>query len=181
MAKKNKTTKASELPDDFLQKVKSVTAKRAKTVIDHILEHGFVTTEELSELYGYDHAPRAARDVRELGIPLETYRVAGKNGRKIAAYCFGEPLKVCMVDLVVGRLGQNNSRVNWFLQTAKDVQFASPLMKNAIFRLTIARRTKLEAIQQARWISPTTCFCAVPAIAPNLGHVNIAGTGRPTI
>ena len=94
MAKKNKTTKASELPEDFLQKVKSVTAKRPKTVIDHILKYGFVTTEELSELYGYDHAPRAARDVRELGIPLETYRVEGKSGRKIAAYCFGDLSKV---------------------------------------------------------------------------------------
>lgn len=82
------------MPKAFLQKVKSVTAKRPKTVISHILKYGFVTTEQLSELYGYDHAPRAARDVRELGIPLETYRIEGKNGRKIAAYCFGDPSKV---------------------------------------------------------------------------------------
>jgi len=94
MAKKNKTTKASQLPEGFLQKVKSVTAKRPKTVIDHILEHGFVTTEELTGLHGYAHAPRAARDVRELGIPLERYSVEGKSGRKIAAYCFGDPSKV---------------------------------------------------------------------------------------
>lgn len=85
---------ASVLPEAFIKKLKSVNAKRPKTVIDHILEHGFVTTEELSELYGYDHPPRAARDVRELGIPLETFRVEGKNGRKIAAYRFGDPSKV---------------------------------------------------------------------------------------
>jgi hypothetical protein len=28
------------------------------------LQHGFVTTEDLSELYGYDHPPRAVRYVR---------------------------------------------------------------------------------------------------------------------
>lgn len=94
MVKKKKITKAVDLPDDFLKKLKSVNAKRPKTVIDHILEHGFVTTEELGQLYGYDHAPRAARDVRELGIPLETFRVKGKSGRKIAAYRFGDPSKV---------------------------------------------------------------------------------------
>ena len=63
-----------------------VTAKRPKTVLDHILAHGYVTTDELKQLYGYDHAPRAARDVRELGIPLITDRIRGPNGRMIAAY-----------------------------------------------------------------------------------------------
>lgn len=32
-----------------------------------------------------------ARDVRKLGIPLVTYRVPGLDGRKIAAYKFGDP------------------------------------------------------------------------------------------
>ena len=45
------------LPPEFLDRLRAVTAKRPKTVIDHILEHGFITTEELSELYGYDHPP----------------------------------------------------------------------------------------------------------------------------
>ena len=94
MAKRKKTTKTSDLPKNFIKKLKSVHAKRPKTVIDHILKHGFVTTEELSQLYGYDHAPRAARDVRELGIPLETFRVKGKSGRRIAAYRFGDLSKI---------------------------------------------------------------------------------------
>jgi len=68
----------------------SVIAKRPKTVIDHILKHGSVTTEELKEKYGYNHPPRAARDVREHGIPLETFRVTGSDGREIAAYRFGD-------------------------------------------------------------------------------------------
>lgn len=78
-------------PKSFLEKLNSVTAKRPRTVIQHILEHGFVTTEELEQLYGYKHAPRAARDVRELGIPLEMYRVKSSDGRTIGAYRFREP------------------------------------------------------------------------------------------
>jgi len=62
-------------------------------VIDHILRHGHITTEELKNKYGYDHPPRAARDVRELGIQLETFRVVAANGRKIAAYRFADPTK----------------------------------------------------------------------------------------
>ncbi len=68
---------------------RKVIAKRPRTVIEHILQHGFVTTEELKEQYGYNHPPRAVRDVREHGIPLETFRVTGSDGRKIAAYRFG--------------------------------------------------------------------------------------------
>ena len=78
-------------PKSFLDKLNSVTAKRPKTVIQHIFEHGFVTTEELEQLYGYKHAPRAARDVRELGIPIEMYRVKSSDGRSIGAYRFGNP------------------------------------------------------------------------------------------
>lgn len=77
-------------PKEFLELCRSVTAKRPKTVIDHILKHGQITTEELKEKYGYNHPPRAVRDVREHGIPLETFRVTGSDGRKIAAYRFGD-------------------------------------------------------------------------------------------
>ena len=80
-----------EWPREFLDLLNSVQNKRARTVVDHILEHGQVTTEELKERYGYNHPPRAARDVREQGIPLETFNVTGTDGRRIAAYRFGDP------------------------------------------------------------------------------------------
>jgi hypothetical protein len=83
-----------KLPQWFLDRVNTVTAKRAKTVIDHILKHGQITTEELKKLYGYDHPPRAARDVREQGIPLETYRVSDSEGKSIGAYRFADPAKI---------------------------------------------------------------------------------------
>lgn len=84
---------AKKLPPDFIKKCEAVTAKRPRTVIDHILEHGYVTTQELKDKYGYNHPPRAARDVREQGIPLETFRVLGTDNRKIGAYRFGDPKK----------------------------------------------------------------------------------------
>ena len=79
-----------ELPKEFIALCRTVTAKRPKTVIEHILKNGFITTEELKETYGYNHPPRAARDVWEHGIPLETFQVTGSDGRKIAAYRFGD-------------------------------------------------------------------------------------------
>jgi len=79
-----------ELPKEFIDLCRSISAKRPKTVIDHILEHGFITTEDLKDKYGYNHPPRAVRDVREQGIPIETFRVSGSDGRSIAAYRFGD-------------------------------------------------------------------------------------------
>lgn len=81
-------------PKEFLDLLESITAKRPRTVIQHILEHGFITSEELKNTYGYNHPPRAIRDVREYGIPLVTYRVTGTDGRSIAAYKFGDPADV---------------------------------------------------------------------------------------
>jgi hypothetical protein len=80
-----------EYPKEFLEFLNSVEAKRPRTVIQHILQHGFITSQELKDLYGYNHPPRAIRDVREYGIPLVTYRISGTDGRSIAAYKFGDP------------------------------------------------------------------------------------------
>jgi len=79
---------------EFLILLKNVEAKRPKTVIDHILKYGQITTEELKDTYGYNHPPRAIRDVREQGIPIKMFRVTGSDGRNIAAYKFGDPSEV---------------------------------------------------------------------------------------
>lgn len=75
--------------DEVRRLLTSITNKRARIVIQHILEHGQITTEDLLN-YGYKHAPRAARDVREAGIPLDTIHVKDKDGKNIAAYKFGD-------------------------------------------------------------------------------------------
>jgi 5-methylcytosine-specific restriction endonuclease McrA len=81
-------------PKEFLLLAQSITNKRAKIVIDHMLKHGFITTEDLEKTYGYNHPPRAARDVREAGIPLETYKIKSTDGKSIAAYRFGDLTKI---------------------------------------------------------------------------------------
>lgn len=84
----------SDYPKEFLELLASVTSKRPKTVIQHILEYGHITSQELKDVYGYNHPPRAIRDVREHGIPVETYRVLGNDGRSIAAYKFGDTTNI---------------------------------------------------------------------------------------
>lgn len=61
------TRSPADLPEWFLDHLRAATGRRSRIVIEHILKHGFITTEELSERYGYGHPPRAARDVREQG------------------------------------------------------------------------------------------------------------------
>ncbi len=81
------------LPEWFLAQLSEVKArnKRAGVVIDHILEHGRVTTEELAGQYGYIHPPRARQDLKEHGIPVVSERVKSTTGKSIAAYTFGDP------------------------------------------------------------------------------------------
>lgn len=62
-----------KLSKSVLDKLNAITDKRPSIVIQHILKYGFITTEELKEKYGYEHPPRAARDVRERGVNLLTY------------------------------------------------------------------------------------------------------------
>ena len=48
--------KRQDLPKDFLEVLDSVTNKRARFVIDTVLEKGSCTTEDLKNA-GYEHAP----------------------------------------------------------------------------------------------------------------------------
>jgi hypothetical protein len=92
------------LPKEFVKFCRAVTAKRPKTVIDHLLKHGQITTEGLKNRYGYNHPPRAVRDVKEQGIPIERVSAVGADGRKMAAYRFADP-KIAQVRKFDGRTG----------------------------------------------------------------------------
>jgi 5-methylcytosine-specific restriction endonuclease McrA len=83
-----------ELPPEFLAFLATVTGKRSRVVVQHILEHGFITTEDLETVYHYSHPPRAIRDVREQGVPIETFTLKNRAGRSIAAYRFGDPSRI---------------------------------------------------------------------------------------
>jgi hypothetical protein len=84
---------SASLKKRIKQQLRTIKNKRARVVIEHILKHGSITTDDL-QAYGYKHPPRAARDVREAGIPLDTFRVQSSDGRRIAAYKFGDVTKI---------------------------------------------------------------------------------------
>lgn len=91
----------SSVSKEIIQLIKdSKLSRRARIVVKHIPEHGFVTTEDLEKTYGYKHPPSAARDVRDAGIPLESFRVKSSDGRTITAYRFGD-----LTQIQDGRLG----------------------------------------------------------------------------
>lgn len=73
--------------DDFLAQInEDKLSKRAKLVFERIKTYGEITTEEIREM-GYEHPPRAARDLREAGIPIKTIRVTSpSSGKRIGAY-----------------------------------------------------------------------------------------------
>ena len=78
---------SSTAMDPKLKKqIAEVKAKRPRIVLDHILQHGRVTTDELKKLYGYNHPPRARQDVIDCGIPLKTTMITGPDGKRMAAY-----------------------------------------------------------------------------------------------
>ncbi|MDR2138944.1 MAG: HNH endonuclease [Tannerella sp.] len=89
-------------PKIFLDYVQSTMNKRAKIMIDHILQHGFISTEDLENTYSYNHPLRVARDVRKAGIPLETFKVKSKDGKSIAAYRFGDVSQL-QINRIAGR------------------------------------------------------------------------------
>lgn len=64
-----------------------VTNQRARRLLELIVEHGEVTTEQLADQYGYNHPPRAKKDATDLGFPVVSRTVKSKDGtRSISAY-----------------------------------------------------------------------------------------------
>jgi len=81
----------SNISEELTELIKrSKLSRRARIVIKHILEHGSITTEDLESKYGYKHPPRAAGDVRDAGIPLESINVKSSDGLNITEYTFGD-------------------------------------------------------------------------------------------
>ncbi|MFC9250489.1 hypothetical protein [Amycolatopsis thailandensis] len=60
-------------------------SKRAAQARDHLLEHGSLTTEQLSVM-GYEHPPRAIRDLRDAGATVVTGSARNSAGKRIASY-----------------------------------------------------------------------------------------------
>jgi hypothetical protein len=79
----------SAIPEALQERIKAVTNKRARFVLDSIVKNGSVSTIELNKA-GYDHPPRAVRDAVELGFSLKRIKAKRDDGQSIAAYVFDE-------------------------------------------------------------------------------------------
>jgi hypothetical protein len=75
-----------KIPQELLDRIAKVTNKRARLVLDKIVQNGSVSTEQIKQTGLYDHPPRAAQDVKDWGFRLKTTRVKNTNGHSIVAY-----------------------------------------------------------------------------------------------
>lgn len=97
-----------EISREFYEKLISVTSKRAKQVIEKLMKDGSCTTDELIDM-GYNHAPRAKRDVVEAGIPIEKRMIKNPDtGRRMAEYRLGDWEKYKEQNSLSKTNGRNN-------------------------------------------------------------------------
>jgi hypothetical protein len=82
-------TKTKKIPTELKRRIRAVTNKRARFVLDHIVEHGSVSTIDLKNA-GYDHPPRAVMDAKDLGFAIKRFSSSRPDGQRIAAYMFDD-------------------------------------------------------------------------------------------
>ncbi len=95
------------ISQEFYDKLMSVTGKRARFVIDTIIDKGSCSTEDLKDA-GYEHAPRAKRDVVEAGIPIDNDKGVDRSGRRMAVYKLGDWEQYKKQNLLAKTKGRNN-------------------------------------------------------------------------
>jgi DNA adenine methylase len=69
-----KRTPREVVPENIQALCSAVTKHRAKGVVTTILDRGFVTKDQIEVDLGQAHAPRAAQDVKDEGIPLSNQK-----------------------------------------------------------------------------------------------------------
>lgn len=86
----NGPPRTTPIPPALLEKMRSVSGKRPRALLDLLEKQESVSTEQLESL-GYTHPPRVAGDVKEHGIPIVRIPARDSNGRAIGAYMLGDP------------------------------------------------------------------------------------------
>lgn len=82
-------TDRKPVPAKLQERINAVKNKRARFVLDTIVNKGSISTTEL-KVAGYDHPPRAKRDAVELGFAITRIKAKRADGQMIAAYVFDE-------------------------------------------------------------------------------------------
>jgi hypothetical protein len=163
--------KKRSIPKAILKKIRLITGKRSRVVVDHILKHSSITTEDL-EHYGYKHPPRAIRDVREQGLPLEMFWTKNSSGRKIAGYRLGRPEDI-RHDRVGGqKFSRRHSTLKSIKPTAVDAPSAAHLLNRDTSNSITKFLMKSQAILASRRTPMSSCPSAARAIEPSPGHAS---------
>lgn len=92
---------------EFYDKLMSVTKRRPRIVIDILMKKGSCSTEDLKDI-GYEHAPRAKRDVVEEGIPVITTFGKDREGHRMAIYKLGDWEQYKLNDSLAKTNGRSN-------------------------------------------------------------------------
>jgi hypothetical protein len=71
--------KRPPIPAKLLRRIKLVTNKRARFVLDAIARNGIVSTIDLKNA-GYDHPPRAVMDAKDLGFAIKKVQAKREDG-----------------------------------------------------------------------------------------------------
>lgn len=82
----------SNVHPSILEQVKLIPKgkKRAKALAELLIEKGKVSTKEIREMLNEEHPPSAARDLKDLGIPIKM-TWGSSNGRRYGIYEFDNP------------------------------------------------------------------------------------------
>ncbi len=72
---------------EYIQQIKS---KRARIILQHILDNGSISSQEIQNKYGYNHPPRAIRDIKDCGINIITNKIKNADGKIHAIYQLGD-------------------------------------------------------------------------------------------
>ncbi|MFF2652137.1 HNH endonuclease [Streptomyces sp. NPDC058045] len=79
------STAEGQYSDEFIEWARQVkTSKRAQKALEFLLDQGTVTTDDLKNA-GYDHPPRAVRDLKDAGFAITSANVS-VDGRRMARY-----------------------------------------------------------------------------------------------
>lgn len=140
----------ARLPEELLTRIAQVTNKRARLVLDTIAQKGSITTEELQKL-GYEHAPRAARDVRELGFTLVTTMIKTASGKRMAEYSLALNVEAGKT----GRLQLPKKERDAVIQASGESANSAELLMT--FRWTIACPIRSPANRLRAPPTPTWC------------------------
>lgn len=107
MAGTVKLSSGEVISKEFYDKLMSITGKRARFVIDTIISKGSCSTEDLKDA-GYEHAPRAKRDVVEAGVPIAVGKGVDRSGRRMAVYTLGDWEEYKKQNSLAKTKGRNN-------------------------------------------------------------------------